>query len=64
VITVGIVVRAILWVVLIVAPGGIFLLPLLAGDAMARKRRAQQASSPDIVPGAKASQQQAAVPAP
>jgi hypothetical protein len=32
-------VRAILWVLFIVAPGGVFLLPLLIGDAVARRKR-------------------------
>jgi hypothetical protein len=36
---VAVVVRAILWVLLIVAPGGVFLLPLLLGDAVARRKR-------------------------
>jgi hypothetical protein len=29
-----------LWIVFIVAPGGVFLLPLLVGDAMARRKKA------------------------
>jgi hypothetical protein len=36
---VSFVIRALLWVLLIVAPGGVFLLPLLVGDAMARRKR-------------------------
>ncbi|HVU00658.1 MAG TPA: hypothetical protein VHE30_02870 [Polyangiaceae bacterium] len=39
------VVRALLWLLFIVAPGGVFLLPLLVGDAVARRKR-QQASKP------------------
>jgi hypothetical protein len=37
-------VRAILWVLLVVAPGGVFLLPLLVGDAVARRKRQEQAT--------------------
>jgi hypothetical protein len=36
-----------LWVVFIVAPGGVFLLPLLVGDAMARRKKA----APGVKPG-------------
>ncbi|HEX4338193.1 MAG TPA: hypothetical protein VH062_19930 [Polyangiaceae bacterium] len=32
-------VRALLWIVMVVAPGGVFLLPLLVGDAVARRRK-------------------------
>jgi len=41
-------VRVILWVLLVIAPGGIFLLPLLLGDAMARRRRVPQESIADV----------------
>lgn len=37
--SVALIVRAILWVLLIVAPGGILLLPLLVGDAAMRRRK-------------------------
>ena len=37
---VALVLRAVLWVLFIVAPGGVFLLPLLVGDAVARRKRA------------------------
>lgn len=37
-------VRAILWVLLVVAPGGVFLLPLLLGDAVARRKRQEKAT--------------------
>lgn len=32
-------IRVILWVLLVVAPGGVFLLPLLVGDAVAKRKR-------------------------
>ena len=49
-VTVAFVVRALLWVIMIVAPGGIFLLPLLVGDSVARRRREERASKPDLAP--------------
>jgi len=39
-------VRALLWLLLIVAPGGIFLLPFLVGDAVARRRKEHSADKP------------------
>ncbi|HEX7670019.1 MAG TPA: hypothetical protein VF395_10565 [Polyangiaceae bacterium] len=37
-------VRAILWVLLVIAPGGVFLLPLLVGDAVARRKQKEKAT--------------------
>jgi hypothetical protein len=47
---VAFVVRALLWILLIVAPGGVLLLPFLVGDEMARRKRAQRDSKPDAIP--------------
>jgi hypothetical protein len=41
------VLRALLWIVVLVAPGGLFLLPLLVGDAMVQRKRRAQDSVPD-----------------
>jgi hypothetical protein len=54
--TVAFFVRALLWIVLIVAPGGVLLLPFLVGDEVARRKRAERAAGPDLTPSAPKSQ--------
>jgi hypothetical protein len=44
-------VRAILWVLFIVAPGGVFLLPLLIGDAVARRKREEKPGAVGLASG-------------
>ncbi len=44
------VIRAVLWVLMVIAPGGVFLLPLLVGDEVARRRREARTSKPDGIP--------------
>lgn len=53
---VAMIVRALLWTLLVIAPGGVLLLPLLVGDAMAqRKKRGSLDSMPDVaLPGVEA----------
>jgi hypothetical protein len=53
---VGFMGRAILWILLIVAPGGVFLLPLLVGDSVVRRRRKEAAAK-------KAAEASTAIPA-
>jgi len=42
---VGFIGRIVLWIIMIVAPGGVFLLPFLVGDAVAQRRRREAAQA-------------------
>jgi hypothetical protein len=42
---VGFIGRIVLWIIMIVAPGGVFLLPFLVGDAVAQRRRRDAAAA-------------------
>jgi hypothetical protein len=42
-------VRALLWIAFIVVPGGVFLLPLLLGDAALRRKKLDAQSLPRVL---------------
>lgn len=44
--------RALLWIVFIVAPGGVLLLPLLVGGTLARRKKAAAVVKVDVAPAA------------